>query len=76
MPRAEAEKKTTRICVRIFSDDLDYLREVAETNSDLGYNLLIRQIVADYVMRLRDRERRALDQRPKSDLTNSVEIEL
>lgn len=60
MPKI-SEKPLTRVCIRVWKEDYDKLREVSEASNDIGVNLLIREIVHNYVKNLRDRERQNLD---------------
>jgi len=55
------DKPLTRVCIRLWADDYEKLRRVCEAQGDLGLNMVIRTIVHDYVMRLNDRERKAID---------------
>lgn len=66
-----SDEANIRICCRIRKSDLDYLKQLAKTNSELGYNMLIREIVADYVKRLRDLERQNNDRQgtPQIEIT-------
>lgn len=50
-----------RVCVRLYEADYEKLRAVSEAKGDVGLNLLIRSIIHDYVKRLNDNERRAID---------------
>lgn len=49
-----------RICCRLWADDYDKIRRVAEMQG-IGMNEIIRHCIHDYIMRLTDRERRAID---------------
>jgi hypothetical protein len=71
MPKPISDEANIRICCRVRRTDLDYLKRLARTNSELGYNMLIRNIVADYVKRLRDLERQNNDRQgtPRIEIT-------
>lgn len=72
MPQTpSSDRKTTRICCRVYESDLEYLRRLAKTNSELGYNMLIRNIVANYVRHMQDQERQNNDRlgTPRIEIT-------
>lgn len=54
----------SRLCVRIWADDHDYLRKI---KGNLGVNLLIRQIIHSYVTHDRDEKQRQMEALTRQD---------
>jgi hypothetical protein len=67
----ENDDDNIRICLRVKAGDLKYLKNLAKTNSELGYNMLMRSIISDYVKRMRDLERQNNDRQgtPRIEIT-------
>lgn len=57
-PSTMTEEKTlARVCVRLWADDCEYLREVSRfTSNAIGFNLLVRQIVHTWVAQLKNED--------------------
>lgn len=66
---AKSEKPLERICARVFADDMDHIRKIANSEG-VGQNRIIREIISKYVTHSRALERQKLDQitRTKIDI--------
>ena len=58
---APSERPLVRVCVRLFADDYDSIREICEHTGINSLNLVIREAVRSYVTQLKARERAKLD---------------
>lgn len=60
MPKI-SDRPLTRICSRLWSDDVDYLQQKARENPDTNFNFLVRSIVSTFVRQMRATENRMID---------------
>lgn len=64
MPQV-TDKPLIRICTRLFAEDLEYLTRMAEaTEAGISRDMILRNIVHNYVMQIKSRERARLDSIP------------
>ena len=75
MSRIYDDKTLTRVCVRLWADDYEYLRRMSQSRGSLGLNLLIRQVVHSYVAHTNDQENQQLNKLPDGAL-DDLEIEI
>ncbi len=57
----DRDEKLVKVCLRLWKDDMDTIREMANSGSSAGINGVIRRIIHTYVMHVKDRERKNLD---------------
>lgn len=62
MPRI-SDKPLIRVAHRVWKDDYANLKRFADSTGNISINMLVRQILHEYVVRLQDLERQKLDQR-------------
>lgn len=65
------DSEMERLCVRLYRDDTQTLRRIAEVKG-IGFNQLIRQIIKSYCTQITARERQNLDQKQLS--THRLEL--
>ena len=70
-----------RICVRVFQDDYDFIREMADAApGEVSANLILRTIIHNYVNQIRANQRGKIDStqtiRPSDVDLSSIEIDL
>ena len=56
-----SDKPLKRVCIRLWEDDYDAIQRLANEGSETSTNEIIRTIVHNYVLRMKDLERRKLD---------------
>jgi hypothetical protein len=57
-----SDRPLTKICVRLWSDDYDYLTQKSRENPETPFNFLVRNIVTTFVRQMRATENRMIDQ--------------
>lgn len=74
MPRIYEDKTLARICVRLWADDCEFLRNLSRAR-ELGLNLLIRQIIHSYVAHVKDREHQELNKLDDIKPLDAIDLE-
>lgn len=68
MPKLDLDVDLIKVTLRLRKDDNDFIMEMAEaTRGDVSYNSIMREIVHDYVVRLRAQERAIRDAKAQGD---------
>lgn len=70
------EKPLTKICLRIFQEDYDYIRQMAGARQGVSANEIMRTIMHNYVKQLRAVERDNIDRLPVYSGPQVIDIEL
>jgi hypothetical protein len=64
MPKLDLDEELVKVTLRLRKSDNDFVMEMAAaTRGDVSYNSIMREIVHDYVTRLRAQERALRDAR-------------
>lgn len=74
MPKLDLNVDLIKVTLRIRKDDHDFIAEMAATTrGDVSYNSIIREIIHNYVLRLKDQERTIRDNKTE-ELEAKAEI--
>lgn len=60
MPKI-SDRPLTKICIRIWADDNNYLLQKARENPETPYNFLVRNIITTFVRQMKATENRMID---------------
>lgn len=75
MPKI-SDRPLTKICVRLWADDYQYLKQKSEENPEIPFNFLVRNIVTTFVRQMRAMENRLIDEADTKDPMQLTEEDL
>jgi hypothetical protein len=74
MPKI-SDRPLTKICVRLWADDTEYLHQKSRENPEIPFNFLVRNIVTTFVRQMRAMENKMIDSADNFDPNTPISEE-